>query len=157
MPTTRLLFSTTDHLFSAGIRLCTWSEWSHVGLVDGDTVIEATALHGVVRSPLPAAIGRAARWEFVDLPCTDPDAILSAAASQIGKPYDFGAVVGIGFRRNWQQDDRWFCSELVAWSFDRAGEPLFRAGALHRVTQQHLWMLAPNALIPAGGQCQILR
>ena len=67
----------------------------------------------------------------------------SAAASQIGKPYDYTAILGLGLRRDWQEEDAWFCSELVAWAFQHAGEPLFRAECLRRVTPQHLWMLAP--------------
>ena len=56
---------------------------------------------------------------------------------------DVTAIVGLGLHRDWQEDDRWFCSELVAWAFEKAGEPLFRAEVLRRVTPQHLWMLAP--------------
>ncbi|KAG0188260.1 hypothetical protein DFQ28_005152 [Apophysomyces sp. BC1034] len=75
---------------------------------------------------------------------TMPEAESAAAASQIGKPYDYTAILGLGLRRDWQQDDAWFCSESVAWAFDSAGHPLFRPDSLRRVTPQHLWMLAPS-------------
>ncbi len=150
MQTVRLLFSTTGNPFSALIRAATWSRWSHVAIIDdGDMVIEAAALHGVRRVPFVDAINRAADAALVELPSPDPAAVIAAAASQIGKPYDYTAILGLGLRRDWQQDDAWFCSELVAWAFDAAGHPLFRPDSLRRVTPQHLWMLAPS---PPGEQ-----
>lgn len=143
MGTVSLLFSTSGHPMSAAIRLGTWSDWSHVAIIDGDEVIEATAPAGVRRFPVVQAIDHAKRGKIVELPCRDPGAVIAAAASQLGKPYDYTAVLGLGLHRDWQEDDAWFCSELVAWSFQHAGEPLFRAECLRRVTPQHLWMLAP--------------
>lgn len=143
MGTVSLLFSTSRHPMSAVIRACTWSSWSHVALIDGDEVIEATAPAGVRRFPVVQAIDHAKRVQIVDLPCRDPQAVISAADSQIGKPYDYTAVLGLGLHRDWQEDDAWFCSELVAWAFAQAGESLFRGEVLRRITPQHLWMLAP--------------
>lgn len=144
MKTIALLFSTTANPMSAVIRAFTFSRWSHVAIIDGDTVIEAAALHGVRRVPVLDAINRAKRGEVVEFPCQDPDRIIAAAASQIGKPYDYTALIGLGLRRDWQESDSWFCSELVAWAFQEAGEPIFRADAMHRVTPEHLWMLDPS-------------
>lgn len=138
-----LLFSTTGSPFSALIRATTWSRWSHVALIDGDSVIEAAALHGVRRIPAAQAVAAARRAAVVDMSCCDPQAVIAAAAEQIGKPYDWTAVLGLGLRRDWQEPDAWFCSELVAWAFDAAGQALFRPDSLRRVTPQHLWMLAP--------------
>lgn len=144
MGTVKLLFCTNPaNAFSWVIRACSWSRWSHVALIDGDSVIEAVALKGVVRTPLATRQAEDPRWAISQLPCRDPAAVIDAAASQIGKPYDYSAILGIGLHRNWQEDDSWFCSELVAWSFDRAGTPLFRAETLHRITPQNLWMVPP--------------
>lgn len=143
MGAVQLLFSTNRQPGSQLIRAATWSRWSHVALVDGDTVIEATVLHGVRRGSAVAAIARASRCALVALPSRAPAAVIAAAASQLGKPYDWTAIIGLGLRRDWQEEDAWFCSELVAWAFQQAGEPLFRAECLRRVTPQHLWMLAP--------------
>lgn len=138
-----VMFSTTGSLFSATIRALSWSEFSHCAIVDGDSIIEAHALHGVIRTPMSEAVARNRRTVLVDLPCVDPQAVIDAAAGQIGKPYDWTAILGLGLSRDWQNDDAWFCSELVAWSFDAGGSPLFRRGTARRVTPQHLWMLAP--------------
>ena len=143
MKSVRVMFSTTRWPLSAAIRAFTWSRWSHVALVDGDTVIEATAAHGVRRAPRAEAICRAADYAFVELPATDPAAVIAAAAGEIGKPYDFTALVGLALRRDWQDCDAWFCSELIAWAFEATGQPLLRAEVVRRVTPQHLWMLLP--------------
>lgn len=117
MGTVSLLFSTSGHPMSAAIRVGTWS---HVAIIDGDEVIEATAPAGVRRFPVVQAINHAKRGAIVELPCRDAQAVIAAAASQLGKPYDYTAIVGLGLHRDWQEDDAWFCSELVAWSFAQA-------------------------------------
>ena len=135
MGTISLLFSTSGHPMSAAIRLGTWSDWSHVAIIDGDEVIEATAPAGVRRFPVVQAINHAKRGAIVELPCRDPQAVIAAAASQLGKPYDYTAIAGLWLHRDWQEDDAWFCSELVAWAFAEAGTPLFR---------EHAWRITPR-------------
>ncbi|MDO5940654.1 YiiX/YebB-like N1pC/P60 family cysteine hydrolase [Burkholderia cepacia] len=137
----QLLFSTDALPVSWVIRAFTWSTWSHVALVDGDHVIESMPGCGVRRVPLADALRDTGRHELVTMPTNRQVQVLSAAASQIGRPYDYGAVLGIGLHRDWQQDDAWFCSELIAWAFQQAGEPLYRAECMRRVTPQHLYML----------------
>jgi uncharacterized protein YycO len=139
-----LLFCTNPrNPLSWAIRASTWSPWSHVGIVDGDSVIEAVALKGVVRTPLRQRQDEDPRWAISQLPCCDPKAVIAAAASQIGKPYDYTAVIGLGLHRVWKDAHSWFCSELAAWALDEAGSPLFRADSMRRVTPQDLWMLHP--------------
>ncbi|EOE2603210.1 YiiX/YebB-like N1pC/P60 family cysteine hydrolase [Pseudomonas aeruginosa] len=148
----QLLFSTTRHPFSGLIRAATWSRWSHVALVAGPHVIEAVALGGVRQVSKAYALQRASEYCLVDLPAHNAQAIIDAARSQIGKPYDWTAVAGLGLHRDWQEGDSWFCSELVAWAADQAGEPWFRPEALRRITPQHLWMLSPErGLCPVEG------
>ena len=143
MSSVQLLFSTTRSPMSWAIRACTWSPWSHVGLVDGDHVIESMPRHGVRRIPLQQALGNASRYAFARFAARGPAKIAAAATSQLSKPYDYEAIVGMGLHRDWQRQDAWFCSELLAWAFQEAGEPLFRPELTRRVTPQHFWMLAP--------------
>lgn len=138
----KILFCTSQKIGAVAIRAVTWSSFSHVAIIDGDEVIEAT-WPAVRVAPLAEVIAAHSAHAIVELPCRDPQAVIAAAASQIGKPYDYTAILGLGLRRDWQEEDAWFCSELVAWAFQHAGEPLFRAECLRRVTPQHLWMLAP--------------
>jgi hypothetical protein len=144
MQTVRLLFSTTRQPFSALIRAATWSRWSHVSIIDDDAmVIEASALHGVRRIPLHQALSAASDCNVVSVACADSDSILAAVESQIGRPYDWSGIASLELHRDWQDDSKWFCSELIAWAFELTGQPLFRAECMRRVTPQHLWMLAP--------------
>jgi uncharacterized protein YycO len=147
--TVSLLFTNQADALSRAIRVATWSRWSHVALIDGYCAIEALPPDGVTVNDTEVVLLRSREFELVDLPCRDPAAVLAAAGSQVGRPYDYKAIAGLGLRRDWQADDAWFCSELIAWAFDVAGEPLFRADSLRRVTPQHLWMLAP-----AVNQCR---
>ncbi|WP_313279811.1 hypothetical protein [Stutzerimonas balearica] len=147
MAIVRVLFTRRRHLGSLAIRLGTWSTWSHVDLVDDrpevPELIGAVAPSGVVRTPMAERLRLASSAALVEFSVRDRNAVLDAAASQVGRPYDWLGVAGIALRgRDWQEDDCWFCSELVAWSFSAAGEPLFRADLVSRVVPHHLWMLA---------------
>ena len=144
MNTVELLFTRRHAPTAPLLRAFAWSSWSHVALVtDRDTIIEAVAFEGVREITLQRACEIASRWEIVRLPCHNPPAAIAAARSQIGKPYDWLGIAGIGLRRDWRDDSRWYCSELVAWAIEQGGTPLFRSERMQRVTQEHLYMLAP--------------
>lgn len=147
MPPVRLLFTRRHHPGSLAIRLGTWSAWSHVDLVDDrgpePVLIGAVAPSGVVAIPMRERLAQARRAALVEFQVRDREGVLDAAVSQLGKSYDWSGVAGIALReRDWQEPDSWFCSELIAWAFGAAGQPLFRADEVSRVTPQHLWMLA---------------
>jgi cell wall-associated NlpC family hydrolase len=106
-------------------------------------LIGAVAPAGVVAVPMAERLALASSAVLVEFTAPNSDAVLDAALSQVGKPYDWLGVAGIALRgRDWQEDDCWFCSELVAWAFSEAGYPLFRTELQARITPQHLWMLA---------------
>jgi hypothetical protein len=50
------------------------------------------------------------------------DRIYELARSQLGKPFDSGAMKSFFGEedRNWEETECWFCSELVAWCFMKA-------------------------------------
>lgn len=139
----QVVFCTSNKPGSLLIRAITWSRWSHVAIVLGDQVIEAVWPHVRVR-PLADLLKDHPVHVVVDLPCRSETAARDALHSQIGKPYDLSGMFGLALHRDWQEDDRWWCSELVAWAFDQGGSPLFRPEAMHRVTPEHLWMIAPD-------------
>lgn len=132
-----LQFSTTKGIGSQVIRWATWSPFSHVDLVlDDGRLLGATARFGVsVRDPEPTMAS--ARFQVAA-----PTEVVQVARSQIGRPYDWPGIFGFGFRRNWQEQDSWFCSELIAWSFQQAGHPLLRFDKSWRVTPRDI-LLSP--------------
>lgn len=130
------------------IRAFTWSKWSHVFIQDGDNAIEAHWMHGVRSVPLEEALRPAKRMAKVQVAVKDEQAVLEAIRAQIGKPYDYLAIVGFLFRnRKWNEDDAWECAELIAHGFDKAGEPLFRSDSVPRIVPEHFWLLAPGRLV----------
>lgn len=146
----RLIFSNSNKPLSPIIRAVTWSDYSHVGmLIDDTTVIESTLSHGGVKlAPIDVFKQRASNWLLVELTVevNDWGAILKAAYNELGKPYDFLGIAGIGFHRNWQEDDRWFCSELIPYICMKGGTDLFNHAFVHRVVPQHLLMLPSNVI-----------
>ena len=132
-----LQFSTTPGFGSSVIRWATWSPYSHVDLVlDDGRLLGATARYGVsIRNPEPTLA--CAQFQVPG----SVDAI-EAARSQVDRPYDWAGILGWGFRRNWQEQDAWFCSELIAWAFEQASCPLLRSDRSHRITPRDL-LLSP--------------
>lgn len=143
-----LQFSKRRGLGSQAIRWFTWSAFSHVDAVLADgRLLGATFEHGVALRPHdPAEYSRIERFA-VDVPA---EPVLYAAMSQIGKPYDWGALLGFALRSGSHHDaGAWFCSELWAWAFHQAGYPLLRTDHLHRISPRDL-LLSPllRSLVP---------
>lgn len=129
------------------VQAATWSWASHVDfeLEDG-RLLGAVPGRGVcVRDPRNDAPSRVERFE-VAVDAGTAAAALTIATLAVGRPYDWAGVFGWGLHRNWQADDAWFCSELVAWSFLMAGAPLLRAADAWRITPRDL-LLSPY-LVP---------
>jgi uncharacterized protein YycO len=139
MKTAGVIFGRSMHPFSLLIRLFTWSRWSHCGIIDstGKNVIEATAKHGVIVTPLPEFKKRYKKYAVVKLPTADGLDPQSLAMQEIGKPYDFLALLSIVIRRDWESPSRWFCSELIAHSTG-----MFRRDRVSRVTPEDLWRIS---------------
>lgn len=135
----RLVFCRRHAIGSVVLRALLWSQWSHVAIVDGDDVIEAAAFTGVRVRPLADLVAHSSQTQIIEIPARDPATVIAAARSQIGRPYDWRGVIGIGARRKWQSERAWFCSELVAWAFEQARDPLFRV-KVWRVTPRDIFM-----------------
>lgn len=130
------------------IRAGIGSPWAHCGILHGSLALEATVPR-VATPPareLLAQLRRAhpgrplhelAAIGWVEMPA--PRGALNFAYGQAGKGYDWAGALGVGFRRDWQRPDLWFCSELVAAACAHGGKPLFHADA-GRVSPWDLWV-----------------
>lgn len=149
MGVVRVLFTRRRLPVSLLIRLVTWSEWSHVEILDGEALIGADMINGVCVTPLAHRLEISSRVALVEFPCADPAAVIAQVRSQLGKGYDYLGLLGlVTHQRRWQSTEDWFCSELVAYAFESAGYPLFRANMASRITPQSLWLLpAPYAVV----------
>ena len=134
-----LQFSSTPQWGSSLIRKLTWSWASHVDFVlDDKTLFGALAVEngGGVQFHELHKLDYYTRVERYTIEA--PDAVLDIAFSQDKKKYDWKGVFGFLFKkRKWQEDDRWFCSELVAYAFQEAGMPLIRDYS-YRITPRDL-------------------
>lgn len=114
----RLRFVTCNDAISAGIRAAEYGFWaSHTEAVMPDgTLLGAHYDGGVQARPRDYDKGQYEKDLIVTLPVPQPmaDAFHSFLRAQLGKPYDVEAIVAFVARRDWQEPDAWFCSELQA-------------------------------------------
>lgn len=125
---------------SALIRFSTRSWASHIEFVDTDRGVTVGArFNGGVRERLCASDRYTRVEQFTS---RGIELAYQWARTQIGKPYDLSAVFGIGFGgRDWRQDDAWFCSELVAFSFETTDSPLLStrpSASVYRITPRDI-------------------
>jgi hypothetical protein len=59
--------------------------------------------------------------------------------AQLGKDYDWMALIALPFRRKWQAPHKWFCSELAAKAVQFSGRKLNRLPEW-RATPRDLWV-----------------
>ena len=104
-----------------------WARASHSMILDGDHVIHAAMLHGVVRQPLHEVMKTQKVVERRDYDAPNAKAGMDWAHAQIGKPYDFKGAFGMSLTpdRKWREDDKWFCHELSAAFLHASGRDVF--------------------------------
>lgn len=139
MGAVKVIFSRRANLGSLALRTFLWDAWSHCGIIDGDEVIEAVMFRGVSTRSVKEFKQAASKWEVIEIPASDPDAVIRAARSRIGHPYDWFGILALLLRIDLQRDAMDFCSELVTWAFKTGGTPLFRTDAW-RITPRDLYI-----------------
>ncbi len=96
---------------------------SFIGPRDVDRYIGAMG-DGVKARPVGYDTGKFTNELFVNMACTDEQAIIFEAfiESQIGKPYDYWAVLAFFCPwRDWQEFDHWDCIELIGTGWGEIG------------------------------------
>jgi uncharacterized protein YycO len=134
----KILFCKSNTLGGMLIRFFTFSKWSHVAIELGDNVIDSTFSKGVAVSSKESFYKR---YDYIETIEVEVDKELSTTflINQIGKPYDWSALIALPLRNSWQNPDAWFCSELVAKTLAMGGK-YFKAKA-SRITPEDLWKL----------------
>lgn len=137
----KLVLCTHHRSFTAWfLRFVMWSKWSHSAIYDEERccVYDSTFIHGGVK-----------KWSEKEFFANNPIFELRPAdvppervpesrnwlENQLGKPYDWTALLGFISRRKWQEDDSWFCSELSEAFRALFGIPRFRFGS---------WLITPR-------------
>lgn len=143
----RLLFTrnentTFQYVLNNTICLATRSNYSHVELLfSDDTCITAFPFRGVVKRRFDIATKNVHGNQFAIYNVYTTKAqeaeIRKFAVEQVGKPYDWGALLALPFRAHWDSNAKWFCSELCAAAFNLVNIKLVDEKA-KRVLPQHL-------------------
>jgi len=138
----KVIFARNHRIGSLLIRLFTVGNWSHVGILTPHGVVETTWPRGVHLTPLKEFNARNSTTEVVDIGVPDELAAVRWLIAQLGKGYDWSAILGFMFRESWARPNRWFCSELLEGACIAGGRRRFRE-KLHRITPKHSWMVSP--------------
>lgn len=137
--TVKLVFSRSPSIYSRIVRVATWSDYSHVDVAMPDgTFIGAEIGRGVTRFGQDALLRNCTHLNYVEAKGVNEAAVYEFLLQQIGKPYDITAIFGMVMRRDWQEDDSWFCSELASAALLAGGLSVMRKRA-NRITPQNLF------------------
>lgn len=124
--------SVIARLFTGGAR------WSHCGVVVDEHVIEAQMIAGVTRTPIYEFMGRYPFTDRVQIDCPNPQAAEQFALDQVGKPYDWLGMLGAPWRSHWQDESKWYCSELVEACLTAGGRNRWRLEK-HGISPMESW------------------
>lgn len=132
------------------IRLVTFSHWNHVAIELDGYVYEALGSKGVIKT----SCDRWGGWAAVHTVSIDAHSELDMRLfleRQVGKPYDWIALLALPFRKDWQREDKWFCSELFAAALVQGGyTALAHTLPNHRVTPKDALIVARLLEAPCG-------
>lgn len=114
------------------IQFITGSRWSHVAVVEGSEAIEAAGGAQVRVTPVGFLQTKYRDHEFRSIP---GDA--TKAKELIGRDYDSKGILAFIFKWVRQDQEKWFCSELVAHASD-----LFSDDIAHKITPEDLYRVS---------------
>lgn len=142
METVKVIFGRGPSMISRIILFVTRSNWSHIAYIDESTgyLIEAAGGVGVRINTYEEFCKRYSKRLVAEIPVASKVNFHNTMVNAVGLEYDFYAIMGILFRRDWNNLDKWTCSEVIAHA-----SQLFRKDKLFRVTQEHLYMISRDS------------
>ena len=120
------------------------AHWSnHCDLITPRGQMISAMPGGVRERPIESLPAK--RAVMFSLPCTQAQRAMALAFArhQVGKPYDYGAVLSFGWGAPWHDPAKWFCSELIAAALVAAN--LITVPAVRRVSPGDLCRLLTAA------------
>lgn len=138
----KLVLCKSNLIGSKLLRFYMWGSWSHSAIYDEEEglVYDTTWSGGCKVQSAMEFFSKYTDWELRDLDVKDKQEARIWLRAQLGKKYDWSALFGIYFRRNWQEDDKWFCSEHTETFISKFVKPRFRVGNW-KITVFHQEML----------------
>ncbi|QNA88537.1 hypothetical protein G4G28_08630 [Massilia sp. Dwa41.01b] len=115
--------------------------FSHVVTIIGERAYEASMTHGCRGGAVAEIMQGVVRYRDMQVEVPDIDAAIAFAEAQNGKPYDFGGAFALPLLTsdNWNDDSKWWCSELVFATVMAGGVTLLDPDEMHRVTPNDLY------------------
>ena len=121
------------------IRFFTFSKFSHTAIkVSEDLIIDSTLPTGVRSITANEFAKHYPNYLELDIAVPNEDAARDFLLYQVGKPYDWTALLGMVLQRKWEEEDSWFCSELLEAAAKAGGRSRFRDD-VYRITPQQSW------------------
>lgn len=141
MEKVKVVFGRGNSFISKVILGVTRSNWSHVAYIDENTgyLIEAAGGIGVIISTYENFCSRYPNTLIAEIPTYNKSTFHKIMLDAVGSEYDFYAILGILLRRDWDNANKWTCSELIAHA-----SQLFRKDKLFRITQEHIFMISQD-------------
>ena len=123
----RVLLYHGKGIISGLIRWQTRSMYSHSGILLPDGTSVGALYNGVVISPDPLSVDPGMD-KFIVNNITNEQWKIACdfILSQLGKGYDYWAIIRFVSRESMPDNDRWFCSELVFTALQKAGINLLK-------------------------------
>lgn len=118
-----LYFCKGSDWVSNTIKFFGMSPYNHCAVQINGCIYEATFKKGVFKTDFAEFTSRYPNRDLVILhPINGGEKQAQEwLEEQVGKGYDFTGILGLQFQRNWQAEDKWFCSELIAGALIKAG------------------------------------
>lgn len=108
------------------IKWYTNSPFSHVEFWTPNGYLGSQAPEGVMLRPFNYTGFDSESFREYKLPDAAELALMQWCTAQVGKGYDWLAILALPLHRDWRSEDDWYCSEFVAAAFDHVGYPLFQ-------------------------------
>lgn len=134
-------FKEGTQIGAKALQLGLMSRWNHVGIEVDGMIYDATFKDGVAVRSIDSFCKYSKNVEAITLELPDEDKAVAFLMDQVGKPYDWKAICAFPFRKNWNNHDAWFCSELGA-EFCIQGGIRLRLDP-NRVTPRDLYLALP--------------
>ena len=110
-----VVFASNNQPASLIIKLFTLSHWSHVAILDDEGYIyDSTLISGVRRIHFDEWKEHYRELDFTIFPVKDRSKVFEWLSTQVGKGYDALGIFSFILRKNYEDKDKYFCSELVA-------------------------------------------
>lgn len=110
-----VIFVGNNKPFSLAIKLFTFSHFSHCAVLDEKGyVIDTTLATGVRKIHFDEWKKHYNNFEFTFFPVESREKSLAFFNAQVGKDYDPLGILSFILRKDYEDKDKYFCSELIA-------------------------------------------